>query len=189
MRLLVRLIGDRRYQKKVGLDEMIEAALSSAVSIDKSLLVELHCQLMKLKLKTDKRTQDPVLTVSLHLIGDLISDESAYQRGRALTKKVTTCLFSFEGVQELCYSLWIDKVAIFYILPWVWKKDTGKAKQGSWFELYLERSHEESNSKGERGHGTLRWQNWMSIRSRLRWSGRSAMLPPYRWRLKAGART
>ena len=126
MRLLVRLIGDRRYQKKVGLDEMIEAALSSAVSIDKSLLVELHCQLMKLKLKTDKRTQDTALTVSLHLIGDLISDESAYQRGRALTKKVTTCLFSFEGVQELCYSLWIDKVAIFYILPWVWKKDTGK---------------------------------------------------------------
>ena len=69
-RLLVRLIGDRRYQEKVGLDKMIAASLSSSASLEKSLFVDLQCQLMKIKLKGNTRTEDPWLIESLQIWGN-----------------------------------------------------------------------------------------------------------------------
>ena len=122
-RLLVKLIGDRRYQEKVGLDKMIAASLSSSASLEKNLLVDLQCQLMKLKLRDSARTEDPWLMQSLQMMGELISEERTYQRGRALTRKVAVSLFGFTLVRKLCISLWIDKKAIFYALPWLWETD------------------------------------------------------------------
>ena len=121
-RLMMKLVGDRRYQEKVGLRVMVEASLSKSLRVDLHTLIA-HCVLiLSNTLSEGEGVQDGRVIESVQLLGDRISEASSFQKGRAMAKLVAKSLFRFKGLSELCCSLWLSKLAIFYILPFVSKE-------------------------------------------------------------------